>query len=112
MLHVLRWFAGHADVRRLCVAGGVGLNCVANRAILRSGLVDQIFVQPAAGDDGNALGAAIHASDYRRSPRRMTIPFWGDDVDDERVRNALRDLPSSYEIRELPEERLVPKPFG
>ncbi len=45
----------------LCLAGGVALNCVANGKILRSGLYKNIFVQPAAGDAGGALGAALLA---------------------------------------------------
>lgn len=43
----------------LCLAGGVALNCVANGKLLRSGIFDDIFVQPAAGDAGGALGAAL-----------------------------------------------------
>lgn len=46
-------------LRNLCLAGGVALNCVANGKILQEGLVDEIFVQPAAGDAGGALGAAL-----------------------------------------------------
>ena len=45
--------------RRLCMAGGVALNCVANGKLLKSGLFDEIWVQPAAGDAGGALGAAL-----------------------------------------------------
>ncbi|MEO1628065.1 MAG: carbamoyltransferase [Bacteroidota bacterium] len=45
--------------RRLCLAGGVALNCVANGRLLERGLFDEIFVQPAAGDAGGALGAAL-----------------------------------------------------
>jgi carbamoyltransferase len=45
--------------RRLCLAGGVALNCVANGKLLRSGLFDDIFITPAAGDAGGALGAAL-----------------------------------------------------
>ncbi len=44
---------------RLCLAGGVALNCVANGRLLREGPFEQIFVQPAAGDAGGALGAAL-----------------------------------------------------
>ena len=43
----------------LCMAGGVALNCVANGKLLRSGIFKDIFVQPAAGDAGGALGAAL-----------------------------------------------------
>jgi carbamoyltransferase len=45
--------------RNLCMAGGVALNCVANGKLLRSGLFDRIWIQPAAGDAGGALGAAL-----------------------------------------------------
>jgi len=45
--------------RNLCLAGGVALNCVANGRILREGLFDRIWIQPAAGDAGGALGAAL-----------------------------------------------------
>jgi carbamoyltransferase len=44
---------------RLCLAGGVALNCVSNGKLLRSGLFDDIWIQPAAGDAGGALGAAL-----------------------------------------------------
>lgn len=45
--------------RRLCLAGGVALNCVANRRILDAGLFEDVWIQPAAGDAGGALGAAL-----------------------------------------------------
>ncbi|HKI68940.1 MAG TPA: carbamoyltransferase N-terminal domain-containing protein, partial [Verrucomicrobiae bacterium] len=53
-----REVTGH---RRLCLAGGVALNCVANGLILRENLFDQIWIQPAAGDAGGAVGAALMA---------------------------------------------------
>lgn len=46
-------------LRNLCLAGGVALNCVANGRILREGIFDKIWIQPAAGDAGGALGAAL-----------------------------------------------------
>ncbi|HBG05735.1 MAG: hypothetical protein A2075_06100 [Geobacteraceae bacterium GWC2_58_44] len=45
--------------RHLCLAGGVALNCVANGKLLKSGIFDKIWIQPAAGDAGGALGAAL-----------------------------------------------------
>jgi carbamoyltransferase len=48
-------------VRNLCLAGGVALNCVANGRVLRSGKVDGLWIQPAAGDAGGAVGAALAA---------------------------------------------------
>ena len=47
--------------KRLCLAGGVALNCVANGKLLRSGLFEEIWIQPAAGDAGGALGSALFA---------------------------------------------------
>lgn len=62
---------------RLCLAGGVALNSVANGRLLRSGVVDELWIQPAAGDAGGALGAALHVwhdlLDERR-PRCATSP--------------------------------------
>ncbi len=46
-------------MKHLCLAGGVALNCVANGKLLRSGIFDDIWIQPAAGDAGGALGAAL-----------------------------------------------------
>ena len=53
--------ARQTGMRNLCLAGGVALNCVANGKLLRQGDFDQIWIQPAAGDAGGALGAALAA---------------------------------------------------
>lgn len=62
---VMLRMAGHAAAltgeRRVCLAGGVALNCVANGRLLREGLFEDLWVQPAAGDAGGAVGAALHA---------------------------------------------------
>ncbi|MBI4663795.1 MAG: carbamoyltransferase [Verrucomicrobia bacterium] len=56
--------------RNLCLAGGVALNCVANGRILREGVFDNIWIQPAAGDAGGALGAALLTwHQYLEQPR-------------------------------------------
>ncbi|MFI6685151.1 carbamoyltransferase [Streptomyces sp. NPDC050485] len=80
LTHVLRHFAEETGLRRLCLAGGVALNCTANGLISRSSLFDDVFVQPAAGDDGSALGAALHVHQQRARADvrgRMTMPYWG-----------------------------------
>jgi carbamoyltransferase len=59
MLSVVRMAIEKTRSRNLCLAGGVALNSKANGKILASGLIDKIFVQPAASDDGVALGAAL-----------------------------------------------------
>jgi len=59
MLRLTRSLREETGIRNLCLAGGVALNCVANGKILRDGHFDQIYIQPAAGDAGGALGAAL-----------------------------------------------------
>jgi carbamoyltransferase len=61
MLRLTRSFARTYGIPNLCLAGGVALNCVANGKILRDKAFKQVFVQPAAGDAGGALGAAYAA---------------------------------------------------
>ncbi len=57
--HLARAAVRGAGTRRLCLAGGVALNVLSNSHILEAGIVDELFIQPAAGDDGLALGAAL-----------------------------------------------------
>jgi carbamoyltransferase len=109
--------AAHAreltGMRRLCMAGGVALNCVANGKLLRSGLFDDLWIQPAAGDAGGALGAAL-AVHYRErrgdpaAPRRVARPgdsmrgsLLGPEFSAEQIRDYLEAERIPYE--ELPE---------
>jgi carbamoyltransferase len=59
VLRLTRSLAAESSTRNLCLAGGVALNCVANGKVLRDGRFDRVWVQPAAGDAGGALGAAL-----------------------------------------------------
>ncbi|MEM7247495.1 MAG: carbamoyltransferase [Acidobacteriota bacterium] len=61
MFKMARHAASVTGKRNLCLAGGVALNCVANGVLYRSDLYDGLFIQPAAGDAGGALGAALQA---------------------------------------------------
>lgn len=71
--------------RHLCLAGGVALNCVANGKILQSGMFDEIWIQPAAGDAGGALGAALAVHHQYLEQARTQAPgmdamagsYWG-----------------------------------
>ena len=72
ILRLVRSLVAETGLRRLCLAGGVALNCVANGKILREGAVEDIWVQPAAGDAGGALGAALAAyHEFLDQPRRV-----------------------------------------
>jgi carbamoyltransferase len=79
MLHLCGQFGRKTGLRRLALAGGVALNCTANGKLLRSGLFDDVYVQPAAGDDGAALGAAVHQASLSGEVRnrRSPVPFFG-----------------------------------
>ena len=99
LMHTLRHWRAQTGARNLCLAGGVALNCTANGVIQRSGLFRDMFVQPAAGDDGSALGAALWVSREpdQRLPR-MRLPFWGPDYDDDAIGRALDQTRSSRSV--------------
>ncbi len=91
-LHVLRHFKRETGQNNLCLAGGVALNCSANGVIKRSRLFQNMFIQPAAGDDGTALGAALYAQrqqDPDFTTHRMSVPLWGPEYGDEEIQEAL-----------------------
>ena len=80
--------------RHLCLAGGVALNCVANGKLLQSGIFDQIWIQPAAGDAGGALGAAL--------------TIWHNVLDNPRVANNQDDqMQGSYLGPEFSPEQIA-----
>lgn len=91
--------------RKLCLAGGVALNCVANGRLLRSGLFDDIWIQPASGDAGGALGAALFVHhqllDHERKPAGADSQkgsLLGPGFDNRAIRAFLdaRKIPYSY----------------
>jgi carbamoyltransferase len=69
LTHAL-WLRGATDARNLCIAGGVGLNCVANSHIAREAGFAGVFVPPAPGDDGIALGCALYGAAANGELRR------------------------------------------
>jgi carbamoyltransferase len=71
LLRLTRSLAKQTGSRNLCLAGGVALNCVANGKVLRDGRFDRIWIQPAAGDAGGAIGAALAACHlFKNQPRK------------------------------------------
>ncbi|WP_109642375.1 carbamoyltransferase family protein [Lentzea atacamensis] len=100
-MHVLRHFRRETGLRQLCIAGGVGLNCVANGALLRSKLFDDVYVQPAAGDDGAALGAALYAAQVRDGLASASRdPLLGPDSSEKERRTAAAAVPG-VDVREF-----------
>ena len=92
VLHVCGYFAVKTGLRRIALAGGVALNCTANGKLMHSGLFDEVYIQPVAGDDGVALGAALYraslAGEIRN--RRMPIPLFGPCYSEAAIEAALR----------------------
>jgi carbamoyltransferase len=71
MLRITRSLAKKTGAKNLCLAGGVALNCVANGKVLRDGAFENIWIQPAAGDAGGAVGAALAAVHiFKGQPRK------------------------------------------
>ena len=98
MMNVVRLAIEKTGCRKVCLAGGVALNSKANGKIAASGMVDEIFVQPAASDDGVALGAALapYLDNHGRLPNKpMRHGYWGPSFDDNAIEAALH----TYKLR-------------
>ena len=110
LLTTLQRRTGH---RALCLAGGVAFNCAANGKIFDRTPFDQVYVQPAAGDAGLAVGAAYYV--YHQvlgRPRTFVMehPYWGPAYSQEQIRAALERssiASSEFQVTELPEEQLA-----
>jgi carbamoyltransferase len=100
MLHICGHFGRKTGLRKLALAGGVALNCTANGRLLQSGLFDDIYVQPAAGDDGSALGAALWSASRNGGVQnvRMPVPFLGPEHSQAEIDKALADTGSRIEV--------------
>jgi len=93
--------------KRLCLAGGVALNCVANGHILRESGVEELYIQPAAGDAGSAMGAAyVLWNGILDKPRQPALPspYLGPEFSPEQIRTRLNALGAKY--TERPESTL------
>ena len=90
LLDLCRWLYARTGSSRLALAGGVALNCVANTRLLDEGPFEEIWVQPAAGDSGTALGAALTvAADAGDDLVPMTTAALGRGWSDEQIESAL-----------------------
>lgn len=100
MLHLAGSFAQQTGLRRLAMAGGVALNCTANGRLLQSGRFDEIYVQPAAGDDGSALGAALYLASLNGVVHncRMPVPFCGPRCAKAAVEEAIAEFADRLEV--------------
>ncbi|PYV09927.1 MAG: hypothetical protein DMG07_22160 [Acidobacteria bacterium] len=104
MLRLARKLHGETGAENLCLAGGVALNCVGNGRILREGPYRRIWTQPAAGDAGGALGAALAVwHQYEQKPRHpdggrdaMRGSFLGPSFSNEEIERFLQSQGAPY----------------
>jgi len=114
VLRLSRTIHEETGAKNLCLAGGVALNCVANGRIEREGPFDSIWIQPAAGDAGGALGAAQVAwHEYFGGPRQvnrndsMQGSFLGPKYEAEEIRRYLDSVDASYTV--MSDDQLLPR---
>ncbi len=99
--------------KALCLAGGVAFNCVANGKISSQVPFEQVFIQPAAGDAGLALGAALYVwHEVLRQPRsfQMRHASWGPEYSSSEIRAAMDEkqlFDARFDVSELSEEKLI-----
>ena len=113
VLRIVKNIAKTTGEKNLCLAGGVALNCVANGKIIQSGFFENVWVQPAAGDAGGALGAAlaVHYSMLGSSRRvvenadSMSGSYLGPEFSQEEVISTLTAIGADFEV--LTEQEMI-----
>jgi len=107
LFNMLRRLHQRTKSKRLALAGGVALNCTANGKIFANTPFEEVFVQPAAGDNGTALGAALYWGNPgpQRTTESLPHAYWGPSYDRASIEDALRAAKVPY--TELPEAALV-----
>lgn len=114
-ISIAKGIAKETGEKNLCLAGGVALNCVANGILLREKVFDNIWIQPAAGDAGGALGAALsiwylHYKKERNpssNPDSMKGAFLGPAFEDNEIESKLKSCGAVF--KKLSEEDLIEK---
>ena len=104
MIKIARSIKKEYGVKNLCLAGGVALNCVANGKILREKIFDNIWIQPAAGDAGGSLGAALALWHKEKGNKRFVNPndsmkgsYLGTEFTQEEIEKELSTLGANFE---------------
>jgi len=114
MLRITNSLASEYNIKNLCLAGGVALNCVANGKILRDGKFENIWIQPAAGDAGGSLGAALGLWHIELKKKRTTNSkdsmngsYLGPEYSQDEVKKKLKEIGANFEV--LDDEQLIEK---
>jgi carbamoyltransferase len=107
LLRMARYAHSRTGLSKLCMAGGVALNSVANGRILRETPFEEVYIQPAAGDSGGALGAALYVYHVLLAkPRRFVMEhaFWGQGYSPSDIRSAIQNRGMPFEVVEDAEQ--------
>ena len=114
MIRLAKAIRNEYGIKNLCLAGGVALNCVANGKILKEKIFDNIWVQPAAGDAGGSLGAALALWYIDQGNKRIINPeddmagsYLGSEFSQDQIEEELKLIGASYEV--LNYENLIDK---
>ena len=112
MLKLSKSIRKEYNIKNLCLAGGVALNCVANGKILSEKIFDRIWIQPAAGDAGGSLGAALALWHIQKGEKRNVNPFddmqgsyLGPEYSNKSIEKKLKEINAVYEI--LNDEEII-----
>lgn len=107
LLKICRYIAQKTGMKHLCLAGGVALNCVANEKIRQANIFESIWVQPAAGDAGGAVGAALAVYHlYLNQPRTINNKYCtnlGPEYSGREIEDELVKCGATYEFIETPD---------
>jgi len=111
-VHLAKMVHAKTGLTDLCLAGGVALNGVANARILEQTPIKRLYIQPAAGDDGTAIGAAAWLCAHAGLPRfEMKHASWGTRFDETEIRRDIESTLSghgdAFEVTTLPEAELL-----
>lgn len=112
ILGMAKYVQKETELPYLCLAGGVALNSVANFHILNAGIFKNIFIQPAAGDSGGALGAALYIYHHvlnNKNRQLMTNAYFGKQWSNEEIEQFLKSLnsPITLKWRKLNNDKLI-----
>ena len=114
MLKICKSLKNEYKIDNLCLAGGVALNCVANGKILKSKIFKNVWIQPAAGDAGGSLGAALAYWHIQLNKNRdtshkdvMSGSYLGPSYTDEQIKQSLDKIGAKYKL--LDEQSLIDK---
>jgi len=114
VLKLGRSLAEETGIKNICLAGGVALNCVANGKLQRSGMFDNVWIQPAAGDAGGALGAAQAVAHlHHEIPRtvqandNMRGSYLGCQFSNDQIKASLDELGAHYTEHETPHSMIA-----